>query len=323
MSQSNLEFVKNTPSIGVAVFTYRARELLHRCLPPLRKSPLAPRILVVDSSSNDGTVEEAERLGAETLVVPRREFNHGATRELARRSLGTEIAVMVTPDAYARDEHTLGQLVAPLIADEASVSYGRQVPRGGAATFEAFLRTFNYPDESNIRGLEDASRYHAGLSFCSNAFAAWRQAALDEVGGFSPTLSHEDAVAAALLLKAGHRIAYVAEAVVEHSHRYSLIGDFKRYFDAGYARTEYARELDLAGTDSALGARYARALLSETARSRPWLLPYAGAHLLVKGFGYLAGSRAVGRPSWIAKRLSGQDYFWSSTYYGATRARRP
>ena len=34
-------------------------------------SPLHPRVLVVNSSSNDGTVEEAEKLGAEVLVIPR------------------------------------------------------------------------------------------------------------------------------------------------------------------------------------------------------------------------------------------------------------
>ncbi len=299
-------------SVGVVVPTYKGRRHLSRCLGPLLESPLRPRILVVDSSSGDGTVEEAERLGAETLVVPRHEFNHGGTRELARRRLGTDIVVMVTQDAYAEDEQTLGRLVSPLVAGDAAVAYGRQVPRPGAGTFETFLRTFNYPPQSNIRALADAPRYGAGLFFCSNAFAAWRQHALDEIGGFRTTLSHEDAIAAALLLKAGHRIAYVAEAVVEHSHPYSLIGDFRRYFDAGYARTEYARELSFAGPHAALGARYASTLLSEIAHSQPWALPYAAAHIAVKGAGYVVGSWAVGRSSWIARRLSGQDYFWSS-----------
>ena len=94
--EDNRRRVTRNHSIGVAIPTYRARAHLAHCLPPLRESPLRPRILVVDSSSGDGTVEEAERLGAETLVIPRNEFNHGATRELARRRLGTEIAVMVT-----------------------------------------------------------------------------------------------------------------------------------------------------------------------------------------------------------------------------------
>src|SRR6185436_1131148 len=147
-------------SVGVVVPTYKGRQHLSRCLGPFLESPLRPRILVVDSSSGDGTVEEAERLGAETLVVPRHEFNHGATRELARRQLATDIVVMVTQDAYAKDDETLRRLVSPLIARDAPV----------AGTFETFLRAFNYPPHSNIRALADAPTYGAGLFFCSNAF---------------------------------------------------------------------------------------------------------------------------------------------------------
>jgi len=311
--------VKHRESVGVAIPTYRARTHLARCLPPLLQSPLRPRVLVVDCSSDDGTVEEAERLGAETHVIPRNEFNHGATRELARQRLGTDIAVMVSADAYARDRDALGRLVEPVVAREAAVSYGRQVPRTGAGVFEGYLRGFNYPPEGNVRGLEDAPKYGAGLFFCSDVFAAWRQEALDEVGGFRPTLFHEDAIAAALLLKAGYRIAYVADAVVEHSHTHNLLADFRRYFDAGYSRTEYARELSFAGRHATLGARYARGLLSLVARSRPWLLPYAAAHIAVKGLGYFAGAWCVGKSPAIARRLSGQGYYWGSVHYGGAR----
>ena len=80
--------------VGVVVVTHRARQHLPHCLPALQRSPLRPRILVVNSSSHDGTVELARELGAETLVVPRRSFNHGLTREQARRCLGTPVVVM-------------------------------------------------------------------------------------------------------------------------------------------------------------------------------------------------------------------------------------
>ena len=80
--------MERASSVGVVVITHAAREHLGRCLPPILGSPLAPRVLVVNSSSGDGTVEEALRLGAEVLVVPRGEFNHGTTREVARKQLG-------------------------------------------------------------------------------------------------------------------------------------------------------------------------------------------------------------------------------------------
>jgi rhamnosyltransferase len=73
------------PSIGVILITHNAKHHLPHCLPPLLNSSLKPRVLVVNSSSNDGTLELAQEMGAETLAIPRKQFNHGLTRELARK----------------------------------------------------------------------------------------------------------------------------------------------------------------------------------------------------------------------------------------------
>ena len=72
------------PSIGVAVITHNARQHLSKCLPPWLQSPLKPKVLVVNSSSKDGTVECAKEMGADVLIIPRHEVNHGKTREKAR-----------------------------------------------------------------------------------------------------------------------------------------------------------------------------------------------------------------------------------------------
>src|SRR5205823_1791055 len=112
-------------------------------------------------------------MGAEVLVVPRHEFNHGATRELARRALGSDIVVMITPDAKSLGPELIGNLVRPIVEGEASVAYARQVPRDGADFFEAFPRDFNYPARSELRSLADLKRLGAYTFFCSNACAAW------------------------------------------------------------------------------------------------------------------------------------------------------
>lgn len=230
---------------------------------------------------------------------------------------------MVTPDAYPADEHALGRLLEPIVTGKASLAYGRQVPHPGASAFEAFSRSFNYPAESHLRSIADRARYGVYLFFTSNAFAAYRTSALDEIGGFPATLSHEDAIVAALLLRLGHTIAYVAEAVVEHSHRYGLRQELERHFDAGYAREEYREALALGGTHGDLGKRYARELLRELAGSRPSLIPYALAHLGAKWFGFNLGRRSLGAPTWLKRAVSTQDAYWSSPSYRAGRERRP
>src|SRR4051794_10927183 len=104
--------------------------------------------MVVNSSSGDGTVGGARRRGAEVLLVPRDEFNHGLTRERARRALGTDIVVLLTPDAVATDTEFVERLTRPIRDGLAAVSYGRQLPREGASLVELYGRDFNYPGRS-------------------------------------------------------------------------------------------------------------------------------------------------------------------------------
>ena len=171
-----------SPTVGIAIITHCAKHHLPRCLPPLLHSPLQPRVLVVNSSSCDGTVEEAERLGAETLIIPRREFNHGATRERARRHLSCDITLMMTPDAYATGPGMVEELIAPIVNGKSSIAYARQLPHHGADPLTCFSRRFNYPTKSHVRGLDDLPKHGIYTFFCSDACAAYSNAALKEIG---------------------------------------------------------------------------------------------------------------------------------------------
>ncbi len=300
------------PSVGVAVITHTAKQHLQYSLPPILQSPLKPRVVVVNSSSQDGTVEEAERLGAETLVIPRSEFNHGSTRERARKHLNTDIVVMLTPDAYALNKHSLEALVAPLINGEASVAYGRQVPHDSAGVLEAYPRYFNYPSKGHVRSLKDIDKHGIYTFFCSDTFSAYLNTSLDEIGGFGSVLTAEDTFAVAKLLRSGHNIAYVAEAVVKHSHKYTLSQEFKRHFDTGLVRKQYAPLLQCPGGDMKRGRVFVRGLIEQVVKWRFRLFPYAAAHIFAKWLGYQLGRRSVKAPVWWKRTLSSQDYYWSS-----------
>lgn len=299
-------------TIGVAIFTLNSAHHLPHCIPPLRDSSLKPRILVIDSSSTDQTVEVAKSLGVETSIIMREEFNHGITREKARQLLGTDIVVMATPDAYAVDVNVLELLVRPIIEEKSSVSYARQVPHQGADFFEAFPRHFNYPAESQIRGIEHLSEYGVYTFFCSDSCAAYSNRALDEIGGFQSVLLGEDTVAVAQLLRKGHRIAYVADAVVNHSHRYTLWQEFCRYFDTGLARCEYQELLSTDTTDSHRGRAYVREMFSIIWNKNLFLFPYAIAHCLIKWVGYQVGRWSAAAPRWFKRALSSQKFYWDS-----------
>jgi len=298
------------PSIGCIIPTYNAKHHLSRCLEPLLKSSLKPRILVIDSSSNDGTVEIAQIVGAEVFVIPKSCFNHGATRELARKILNTEIICMLTQDAYLTDALALEALISPLIAKQAKIAYARQIPHKGAKFFEAFPRYYNYPEKSQLRGIEDCSTFGAYTFFCSDSCAAYVNEALDQVGGFDTVLLGEDTLATAKILRRGHKIAYCADATVHHSHRYSLKEEFCRCFDTGFARKKHASLINCGSSDTKRGASYAKAMVVQLIKTAPWLIPYAIIQTVVKWTGYRIGSLSLHAPNWFKKALSSQKYYW-------------
>lgn len=308
------------PTVGVVVITYRARAMLARCLAPVLASPLRPRVLVVNSSSADGTVELARELGAETWVIPRASFNHGLTREAARRRLGTDIVVMLTPDAFARSADFLERLVEPIADGRAAIAYGRQVAAEDADLAARFGRAFCYPERSELRSAADAARLGSAVHFCSNACAAWSNHALDRIGGFKATLVSEETIAVCELLQAGERIAYVAEAVVEHSHPTRLVDSFRRQFDVGWTRETWRHLLLARGADERRGLAYARGLFRAVLTEAPLLLPWALLDTAIRLAGYRCGRLAAHLPTGFARHLSGQDFFWGGTAPSLVRA---
>jgi rhamnosyltransferase len=297
-------------TIGCAILTYKAKHHLKKCLPPLLNSPLKPKVLVVDSSSNDGTAELAASLGAETLIIPQTQFNHGKTRELARNALDTDIVCMFTQDAYLVNEKSLALLVAPIIEDKAKISYARQIPHPGASFFEAFPRHYNYSSTSQLRGLNDSHQYGAYTFFCSNSCAAYDNEALNLIGGFTEVLLGEDTLATAKILRHGHKIAYCADALVYHSHDYTLKEEFLRSFDTGLARKGFADLIACGGSDEKRGVGYVKEMILQLSKTAPWLLPYACAHVLAKWSGYKIGSYSTNAPKWFKRLLSSQKYYW-------------
>ena len=301
-------------TIGVVILTLNAANDLAYCVKYIQKSRGVNKVLVLDSSSIDSTSTLSRSLGLDFHLLPRFQFNHGATRELARKLLGTDIVVMLTQDAFATGTESISDLVAPLLDGRADVAYGRQLPKAGADVFESFPREFNYSVQSQIRRLSDAPQLGAFTFFCSDSFAAYKQSSLDAIGGFPTVLTNEDYFAVARILENGGAIAYVAEATVLHSHRYTLKEEFQRYFDTGYVRGERPWVQKLVGNAEAHGASMVKALFKRLLKTQPWLMPYAILQVGAKWLGYRIGFYSIHAPLWWKQALSGQKYYWTSKY---------
>jgi rhamnosyltransferase len=280
--------------VAVCVPTLNAEKTWPEFLGMLRcQRPSPSEILVLDSSSTDGTTELARRDGCRVVTFPRVEFRHGGTRQQAAElTSDADIIVYLTQDSILADANSLARLTAAFEDASVGAAYGRQLPRRGANAIEAHARLFNYPPVSAIRSLENRTTMGFKAIFFSNSFGAYRRAALEQTGGF-PRESNfgEDTVVAARLLLSGWRIAYVAEAQAYHSHSYSCREEFRRYYRIGQLHGNEPWLLRDFGNASREGRRFATSEIHYLHRHAPWLIPEAMLRSGLKYLGYKRGRR--------------------------------
>lgn len=269
-------------------------------------------LIVIDSSSDDDTADIARAAGAEVIVIPRSEFDHGATRQLAVDRLGdVPLVVFLTQDAIPADKHAFERIVGAFEDETVAAAYGRQLPRANARAVECHARLFNYPEASCVKSLGDAKRLGIKTPFLSNSFAAYRVSALRAVGGFPKcTLFGEDMYVAAKLLLAGHRIAYVADALVRHSHDYSVTEEFRRYFDVGAFHAQNTWIEAKFGRARREGLAYALSELRYAGKNAPAAVPGVLLRDAVRLLGMQLGKRERLLPKPLKRKLSMNPRFW-------------
>jgi rhamnosyltransferase len=298
---------------AVVVPVLNAELYFNEFLPALSAQTVKPdRLLILDSESTDNTVKIAREFGAELFTIKRADFNHGGTRMVGVDLLGDcEIVVFLTQDAILADRHAIEKLVLNFDDEHVDLAYGRQLPRRQAKAIETFARLFNYPEHSEDRSARDIPRIGFKVCFCSNSFAAYRISRLLAVGGFPrDTIFGEDALVAAQLILSGSTIRYDAAARVFHSHAYSLLEEFRRYFDIGVMHNRATSLLGQFGAASAAGWRFLIGEIRYLLRESPQLVPEAILRTIIKFAAYNIGRREQFFPNSINQRLSMHRKFW-------------
>lgn len=229
--------------IAVFIPTYNAikncRDIFLNTLNTLktaREQNIINEILVIDSSSQDTTVEVVNSFNFEVNGILNESFDHGGTRQLAMLKLqSSDIIIYLTQDVLINNIDSLVKLITPIIENDSIVAtYGRQLPHKHANLFAKHLRVFNYLNKSYVREYNDRFIWGMNCVFASDAFAAYKVSALNKIGGFPKHLIFgEDVYVFAKLLINGFKISYVSDAICYHSHNYSLKDEFCRYFDIG------------------------------------------------------------------------------------------
>lgn len=302
--------------IACIVPTYNGRDDLARLLDSLDKQVASFDLFIVDSSSKDGTRELALARVKNVRTIPSSQFNHGGTRQmLVSQNPGYDIYVFLTQDAYLEDVDAIARLVAPFSDEKIGAVCGRQLPHRDASPLAQHARLFNYPESSLIKSFDDAPAMGLKTAFMSNSFAAYRGSALLEVGGFPEhVIFAEDMYVAAKMLLQGWKVAYAGDASCRHSHNYTLLEEFRRYFDMGvfHAREPWIRERF--GGAGGEGLRYVKSELKFLGLARLHLWPSAIFRNACKLLAYKFGQKEQRMSIGLKKKLGMYKRYWDSPY---------
>jgi rhamnosyltransferase len=221
---------------SISILTKNEERNIGPCLEAVhsQKGVGAFEVVLVDSGSTDATLEIARRFPIRIEQIPAEAFHYAHTRNFAASSGKGRILVNLSGDAIPASDAWLHKMIANFSDPGVGAVYGRQLPKPGSTierrdTFDAV-----YGDQKIVK--DPAHRNEMGYRFyhfsCVNA--AIRRSVWETTPFPENLKTFEDLGIAKRILDGGWKIVYEPEAAVFHSHHYTTVQLFKRYFDIGY-----------------------------------------------------------------------------------------
>ncbi|MCH5265459.1 MAG: glycosyltransferase [Lachnospiraceae bacterium] len=303
--------------VDVIVPVYRPDEKLKLLIEKLNVQTVKPAHVFFMQTLTGGAEDEQVKellLQAESAVitpVKKEDFDHGGTRNQAAAMSEAEFMLFLTQDVVPVDEYLIEKLLEAMKGENTATAYGRQLPGEDVGVIEQYTRQFNYPAESSVKSGKDLEKLGIKTYFCSNACAMYRKSVYEQMGGFVlHTIFNEDMIMAAHVIGAGYDIAYVAEAMVVHAHKYTYRQQFTRNFDLAVSQRQYREIFDGVKSESE-GIR----LVKDTAKyllkwGKWYLLPDLVFQSGFKFLGYRFGKKYDKLPRWLVKKCSMNKSYW-------------
>ena len=204
-----------------------------------QRSPWPFEVLIVDSSSDDGSPESCAALSPDSYSAPLRvqkikksEFQHGRTRNLCASLAQGGFVVFLTQDAMPVDEFWLYNIVSVLERfPRAAGAFGRHIARPTASPFvkrdikEHFGRLIRYPlalsrDLSASQWQLSDEVWRKVLHYFSDNNSCLRKSVWEHVP-FPEVEFGEDQLWADTIISLGYEKVYVPSAAVYHSHDFT------------------------------------------------------------------------------------------------------
>lgn len=182
-------------------------------------------LIVVDSGSTDKTLEFVARWPHRLIQIKPEDYIPGTVLNNAAKEARGELVVFQNSDAVPLATDALERLVAAFDDPKVQAAFARQVPRPDADGWVRRDYALSFP----------ASGAAPDWLPFSQVFSAIRATALAEQPFYTAAWGSEDTEWGVAVKKRGWKIAYVPEALVMHSHNYTLRQLYGRRFIEGEA----------------------------------------------------------------------------------------
>jgi glycosyltransferase involved in cell wall biosynthesis len=320
--------------VTVAIPVYNGARYLDEVLTAVRAQRVDRELelLIVDSGSTDGSLEIAERHDARIHSIPKAEFSHGGTRNLAMELASGDHVAFITQDATPAHDGWLAALLEGFEqAGDVALVFGPHDPRPDAShmikcEMERHFATWGEGgheiDVQRLgRSASEVNAYRAfpgRLSFFSDvngavAKWAWRRIPYRTVP------YAEDQLLGREMIEAGFAKVFHPDARVLHSHDYPPVEFLRRYFDEFRSLREVLDHVEVAHpvytplTIRGLVGHDKRWLQGHGVHGRALARPLAisARHHAIRQLGAIVGTRADRVPRALRRVLSleGRDSF--------------
>jgi rhamnosyltransferase len=191
-------------------------------------------LLVVDSGSTDKTLDIVKRYPCRVIEIPPGDYFPGAVLNRSIREACGDILVFQNSDVVPLAPDSLARLLAAFEDPAVDAAFGRQIPRPEA---------FNWVIRDYKVSFPESGPAPEWMPF-SLPLAAMRRSAWEDHPFYTEAWGSEDCEWGVWAKRTGRVVRYVPDAIVMHSHNYSLRELYGRRFIEGEADAFIHKDAD-------------------------------------------------------------------------------
>ncbi|WP_228850343.1 glycosyltransferase family 2 protein [Aegicerativicinus sediminis] len=224
------------PLISIVVPVKNGIDTLPNLFEGLEKQTIynQTEIIIIDSGSNDGSVEFVKNKNAILIQIDPKSFNHGATRNIGVSESSGEYLFFTVQDAWTEDDFLLERMLSHFKDEEVVGVCGQQiVPHHNDKNPHEWFRPQSNPVPKfvNFKGDEDFERLtpKEKKNACGwdNVVAMYRKSILVQ-NPFPSVIFGEDMLWAKNVLTLGFTLVYDYSCRVNHYHHHNPKFTYKR-----------------------------------------------------------------------------------------------